>query len=110
MEMEVLLKKEETNWLLATDDGTILLIHDQNRTQRDTRSPPSNLETMKNSKNKQQSYFFSWTAFTLQAIHRSLEKIKTEQQVIVIMYYELTDNGPHVCRMTHAHIQEKENT
>ena len=29
MEMEVLLKKEETNWLLATDDGTILLIHDQ---------------------------------------------------------------------------------
>ena len=58
MEMEVLLKKEETNWLLATDDGTILLIHDQNRTQRDTRSPPPNLETMKNSKNKQQSYFF----------------------------------------------------
>ena len=55
MEMEVLLKKEETNWLLATDDGTILLIHDQNRTQRDTRSPPRNLETMKNSKNKQQS-------------------------------------------------------
>ena len=43
MEMEVLLKKEETNWLLATDDGTILLIHDQNRTQRDTRSPPPNL-------------------------------------------------------------------
>ena len=39
MEMEVLLKKEETNWLLATtDDGTILLIHDQNRTQRDTKS------------------------------------------------------------------------
>lgn len=37
MEMEVLLKKEETNWLLATDDGTILLIHDQN-------SPPPNLE------------------------------------------------------------------
>ena len=53
---------------------------------------------------------FSRTAFTLQAIHWSLEKIKTEQQVIVIMYYELTDNGLHVCRMTHAHIQEKENT